>query len=126
MIVLDTAALLYWTLAGEKLSVKATQAIDGAQEIIISSISIWEIGLKARHGKLSLPLPVGGYVERLKEVEKVQIVPVTEATWLANLELVWDHKDPADRTIVATASLLGCPLITSDEQILSFYAAAVW
>ena len=125
MIVLDTAALLYWTLAGEKLSAKGTQAIDGAQEIIISSNSIREIGLKARRGKLNLPLPAGEYVDRLKEVEKVLIVPVTEVTWLASLELVWDHIDPADRTIVATATLLGCPLITSDEQTLSFHAAAL-
>jgi PIN domain nuclease of toxin-antitoxin system len=126
MIVLDTAVLLYWTMAREQLSPKAAEAIDGAQDIIISSISIWEIGLKAKRGKLGLPLPIRDYVERLKEAEKVQIVPVTEATWLANLELPWEHEDPADRTIVATAGLLGCALITSDQEILSFYAAAVW
>jgi PIN domain nuclease of toxin-antitoxin system len=118
--------LLYWTLAGEELSAKAAETIDGAREIMISSISIWEIGLKAKRGKLDLPMPIGEYVERLKEVEKVKIVPVTEVIWLANLDLGWDHKDPADRTIVATAGLLGSRLITSDQQILSFYAAAVW
>ena len=126
MIVLDTAVLLYWTLARDELSPRAAQAIDGAQEIIISSISIWEIGLKAKRGKLGLPLPVREYVERLLEAERVRIMPVTEATWLANLELPWDHNDPADRTIVATAGLLGCPLITSDREMLSYYTAAIW
>jgi antitoxin (DNA-binding transcriptional repressor) of toxin-antitoxin stability system len=38
----------------------------------------------------------------------------------------WDHKDPADRTIVATSMIHKCPLLTSDQKILSFYSQAVW
>ena len=63
---------------------------------------------------------------KLKETDRVRNEPVTEMTWLKNLELTWDHKDPADRTIVATATLFSCPLITSDPEIRSFYANAVW
>jgi PIN domain nuclease of toxin-antitoxin system len=47
-------------------------------------------------------------------------------TWLANQERNWEHKDPADRTIVATASVRGRPLIASDATILAFYEKAVW
>ncbi len=126
MIVMDTAPLLYWTLSMEKLTRKALEAIEGAEEIIVSSISIWEIGLKAKRGKLELPLTVREYAKRLREAEKVQILPVTDTTWLINLELRWDHRDPADRTIVATASQLGCPLVTSDRLIQGFYAPWVW
>jgi len=126
MIVLDTAPLLYWTLSKDQLTFKAAEAIDGADEILISSISIWEIGLKALRGKLDLPLPTREYVGRLKEADKVRIVPVTETAWLMNLELDWEHRDPADRTIVATAALLQCPLVTSDRVIQAFYDASVW
>lgn len=126
MIVLDTSALVYWTLADERLSPKATQAIGQAERVIISSISIWEVGLKVKNGKLALPLALGAYVEDLKNAYKIEIVPVTETTWLKNIELSWMHKDPADRTIVATASLLGCPLISSDQQIQSFYQQTIW
>ncbi|MHC1743848.1 MAG: type II toxin-antitoxin system VapC family toxin [Syntrophobacteraceae bacterium] len=90
------------------------------------SISIREIGLKALRGKLVLPLPVRDYVARLGEVERVRILPLTEATWLLNLELQREHRDPADRTIVATASQFGCQLITSDRVIQSFDTASVW
>ena len=58
--------------------------------------------------------------------DRVHLEPVTEVTWLENLALAWDHKDPADRTIVATATLLGCPLVTSNLEMRSFYAAVVW
>jgi PIN domain nuclease of toxin-antitoxin system len=126
MIVLDSSALLYWVFAPDTLSTRASQAINEASQIIISSISIWEIGLKVKRGKLEIPLPIEVFVAKLIETDRVQIEPVTEATWLKNLDLAWDHKDPADRTIVATASMLNCPLVTSDQEIRSFYSQAVW
>ncbi|MCA9796562.1 MAG: type II toxin-antitoxin system VapC family toxin, partial [Candidatus Eremiobacteraeota bacterium] len=93
---------------------------------LISSISLWEIGVKSGKGKLELPLSLREYCERLARVDLVKILPVDLETWLANLELPWEHKDPADRTIVATASLRGCWLVTSDRAMAAFYARTVW
>ena len=126
MVVLDTSALLFWTLAPDKLSPSAASAVEAAQRVVISSISIWEIGLQVKRAKLALPLSIEAYVTHLKEVDRMHIKPVSERSWLKNLALDWEHKDPADRTIVATARLLGCPLITSDLEIRSFYSEAIW
>ena len=126
MIVLDTSALIFWTLDQEKLSPSATAVITEADDIIISSISIWEIGIKAKNGRLILPLSLREYLEKLKSVSLLSIKPVDEHIWLKNIELDWKNRDPADRTIVATASLLGCRLVTSDKRILDFYADAIW
>ena len=52
--------------------------------------------------------------------------PVDVLTWIKNIELDWDHRDPADRTIVATASLHACPLVTSDSAIRAFYSQTIW
>ena len=43
-----------------------------------------------------------------------------------NLAFNWIHRDPADRTIVATAVRLNAPLVTSDQTIHAFYARSVW
>lgn len=126
MVVLDTAALLFWLFAPERLSTNAATAIAAATQIVVSSISIWEIGIKVQRGKLEIPLSPEVLVAKLNETQGVRIEPVTEKTWLQNLALTWDHKDPADRTIVATAVLLNCPLVTSDLEIRAFYSVAVW
>jgi len=126
MVVLDTSALLFWLFAPERLSANAANAMAAATQIVISSISIWEIGIKVQRGKLELPLSLEMLVAKLNETNGVRIEPVTEKTWLQNLALTWDHKDPADRTIVATAVLLNCPLLTSDLEIRAFYPVAVW
>jgi PIN domain nuclease of toxin-antitoxin system len=126
VIVLDTSALLYWTLDPKKLTAIAEKTIKEAEQMTISSISIWEIGLKAKRGRLELPLPVVEYTNKLKAVDRLTIASVDTETWLENLSLEWEHRDPADRTIVATASLLNCPLITSDRVIRDFYAQTIW
>ncbi len=125
MILLGTSALLIWTLDEVKLPPDAKRAIEETERIVISSMSIWEIGTKANKGKLELPLTLSEYVDDIQEL-KVEILSVDLLTWLKNVELNWRHRDPADRTIVATALLLDCPLVTSDLAIRDFYPKAVW
>ncbi len=126
MIVLDTSTLFFWTLDPEKLSQKANQAIQQADRIVISSISIWEIALKVKRKKLSLPATIPEYIDRLKRIETLEILSVDVQTWIDNVELPWDDRDPADRTIVALAVRLKCPLITSDAKIAEYYPETIW
>ncbi len=125
-VVLDTSALIYWTLDPNRLSKPAQKALAQTTRFVISSISIWEIGLKASKGHLTLPLSIKDYAGQLQQVQGVEILPVDMETWLANLALNWPHRDPADRTIVATAILLNAPLLTSDRIIRQFYSQTVW
>ena len=126
MIVLDTSALLYWTLDPSQLSIKANHAIEQADQIMVSSISVWEIALKVKQHKLILPLMIPEYVDRLQRIEALEILPVDVQTWLDNLDLSWEHRDPADRTIVALATHYDCPLITSDQVIADYYSKTTW
>ncbi|MCA9973472.1 MAG: type II toxin-antitoxin system VapC family toxin [Anaerolineales bacterium] len=125
-LVLDTAALIYWTLDPAKLTIPAAQAIADATEIIVSAISIWEIGLKAKQGKLELPLSTYAYVNRLNRLARLTMEPVSVEIWLENLALDWAHRDPADRTIVATAVLSSASLVSSDRAIRAFYPKTIW
>jgi PIN domain nuclease of toxin-antitoxin system len=126
VIVLDTSALVYWTLDPDRLTKNAKETIKEADQIVISSMSVWEIGRKVKHGKLEIPIPIEHYAERLNRLDRLVIQDVTVNAWLENLALEWDHRDPADRTIVATALLLSCPLVTSDKEITSFYKNTIW
>jgi PIN domain nuclease of toxin-antitoxin system len=126
MVVLDTSALIYWTLDPARLSKKAEKSITVADAIVISSISIWEIGIKVKRKRLAIPLPLETYVEKLKKVDRVEVMAVSEEVWMKNLELAWGHRDPADRTIVATAMLMDSPLVTSDRVIRRFYSRSIW
>ena len=126
MVVLDTSALLYWTLDPDQLSLAARRTIEQADRLVISSISVWEIALKVKRGKLDIPLSIIDYAERLQRLESLEILSVDVQTWLENLDLDWEHRDPADRTIVAIATRLACPLVTSDRVVADFYRETIW
>jgi PIN domain nuclease of toxin-antitoxin system len=128
MVLLDTCALLWWTFDPDQLSHEASEAcstipITGGA---ISSISLWEIGIKIKKRKLELPMTLEEYASRLNQLGSLEIIPVDEWTWVENISLDWEHKDPADRTIVATALLRNIPIITKDELIRDYYSHVIW
>jgi PIN domain nuclease of toxin-antitoxin system len=126
MIVLDTSALLYWTLDPKQLSSNAKNAIEQAERILVSSISVWEIALKVKFKKLIIPMPINEYVGQIQLLEGIEFLSVDIQTWLDNLDLPWEHRDPADRTIVALAKRFDCPLVTSDRVIAGYYPVTIW
>jgi PIN domain nuclease of toxin-antitoxin system len=85
-----------------------------------SAMSIWELGVKIQRGKLEIGITIDEFARRIERTAVVQLLPVTTATWLQSLELAWNHRDPADRVIVATAILQGAPLVTADLEIHRF------
>ncbi len=122
VIVLDTHTVIWWTLDPEKLSKRAVKLCHQFNETpaFLSSISIWEIGIKIKKGKLELGISATEFADRLKRTGLVQIVPVDESVWLRNLDLDWNHSDPADRTIVATALIKRVPILTKDDAMHEF------
>ena len=84
---LDTAALVSWTLNRARLSSAAAQAIADADRIAVSSMSIWEIGVKVSKGKRFVSLPISEYAARLEQIHRVDLLPVDLRTWLKSWNL---------------------------------------
>ena len=126
--VLDTCALLWWTLEPGKLSEEAARYCADIPRTgaMVSSISLWELGIKVKKGKIDIGMEYGRYFDLVTEIEGLVIVPVTERIWRENLDLPWEHSDPADRTIVATARLYDDLLLTADLAIRGFYDKTKW
>jgi len=126
--VLDTCVLLWWTLEPDRLSTEAARLCGEIPRTgaMISTISLWEIGIKSKRGLLDIGMDWRRYFDLVAELEGLTIVPVTDRIWRENLDLAWDHADPADRTIVATARLYDDILVTADRKILEFYPEGRW
>ena len=120
--------LLCYGAQADHLSQKAKKIckIIDDEGAFISSITIWEIGIKLKKGIIDLGEDLSAYVHRLKLLGSIEIIPVDEMIWVENLRLPWDHKDTAGRTIVATAMLNKLPIVTKDTIISHFCRKVIW
>jgi PIN domain nuclease of toxin-antitoxin system len=131
VIVLDTHALVWWVTGDPTLSKKAKSAIErelAGGEILVSSISAWEIAMLVEREKLVLSMDVGSWLAAVADIGAVRFVPVDPEIAVKSVELPGEfHKDPADRMIVATARKFSVSLVTKDEKIRGYaHVKTIW
>lgn len=131
MIVIDTHVLVWWVSGTEPLSKIAAKAIKnnlGKSEIIISSISAWEIAMLIGKNRLVLSMDVESWLDEVSQIDGVRFMPVDNEIGIKSTQLPGKfHKDPADRMIVATARKLAVPLVTADQRIIDYpHVKTVW
>ena len=117
-LLLDTHIWVWLLLDPGQLHGRVAAAIrDPANELWLSSISVWEVTMFARKKIDLLPSPVIWAEQALAKSNFLE-VPVTNAIALETGRLVWSHRDPADRMIVATARVMGLTLATNDATLI--------
>jgi len=132
MIVIDTHVLVWWVNGSNSLSDIAEKLIketlDSDSEVIISSISAWEIAMLLKKGHLVLSMDVESWFDEVSQIDGVRFVPVDKEISIKSTMLPGEfHKDPADRMIVATARKLAVPLVTADEKIIHYeHVRTIW
>jgi len=131
MIVIDTHVLIWWVSSPDKLSKKAKLKIEEEGKkgtIFISSISIWEIYMLIKKGRLQLTMDTDHWLKNIESISYVQFVPVDNKIAAKSVTLPDElHSDPADRMIVATAREKGLQLVTSDERIQNYpHVKTIW
>lgn len=125
MILLDTHVLIWAVQDDSKLGVEAALTIEAAaveSRILVPAISAWEIGLIERRDRVVLPGGSLAWCERVLARPSFELAPLTPEIAIRTVQLDWEHRDPADRMIVATAMMRRAPLLTVDRKILDFAA----
>lgn len=126
--ILDTCGLLAWLYQPDAFSHDNRSAVDLANangQLGLAAVSIWEVVWKHRLGKLPLPVSASTFYEQVQHL-RLRIHAADHALWWQVATLDWDHRDPADRLIVATALKLDLPLVTNDGRMQAFYARCQW
>jgi len=118
---LDTHVWLWLQTTPERLRPEVGQLLaDRTNTLLLSAASSWEIAIKHRLGKLSLPEPPAEYVPNRMRLSGVTPLPVEHEHALRVAELPDPHNDPFDRLLVAQAQELAIPIVTADKQLSAY------
>ena len=126
-LLLDTHALLWFLADDPRLSATAKTAIeDLANERWLSPISLLEIALKNRLGKLPLPEPFGVMFPADLAAEDIHLFPLEPRHIEPLTTLPLYHKDPFDRLIAATALVESLTLVSVDPAFDAYGLKRLW
>jgi PIN domain nuclease of toxin-antitoxin system len=124
-LLLDTHIALWVDSGSERLRPPTRVLIDDCWRnggtIFLSAITAWEIALLVDTRRIELDIPIDAWVTRFLERPGIRSVPIGHTAASRSYQLYhFDHRDPADRLLIATAIELACPLVTYDECIARF------
>jgi PIN domain nuclease of toxin-antitoxin system len=126
-LLLDTHIALWLDSGDERLRPETRTLIDACWlrrgVIHLSAVTAWEVALLVDLDRIALDLTPSRWVARFLDRPGVAAAPLdcraaSAAYRLEGLE----HRDPADRLLIATAIALSCPMVTYDARIATFAA----
>jgi PIN domain nuclease of toxin-antitoxin system len=124
-LLLDTHIALWLDSGDARLRASTRAQIDDCWRnggtIFLSSVTAWEIALLVDTGRIDIDIPVEAWIDRFLDRPGIAPAPLGPRAACRSYQLHHlQHRDPADRLLIATAIDLACPLVTYDERIAQF------
>ena len=116
MILLDTQQWI-WLNDGNPRLLLSVPSMIAAEGGGISAVSVWEMTLLVEKGRLKTDLSPEMKIRDMLSRYPLKVIPLDLEIALLSRTLPFEHEDPADRFIAATAHRLGIPLATSDARL---------
>ena len=126
-LLLDTCTFLRLISDPTSLGSRArTLLTDPTNPAYLSSVSAWEIAVKAALGRLQLAGPNQALVPRERERRLIQPLSLEEQAVLHVSKLPDLHRDPFDRMLICQAIVHGMTLLTPDPLIQRYPVVTDW
>ena len=126
-ILLDTCAFLWITSDAKELSDQAKILFQNTDNpVYLSSVSVWEIVVKNKLGKLPLPDAPETFTREQCEKHFIENLALDNASIFHLTELPSYHRDPFDRMLICQAIEHDFTLLTSDELITQYPVKTAW
>jgi PIN domain nuclease of toxin-antitoxin system len=120
---LDTHALLWWLADDDQLGQQARELVaDPGNDVLVSMVSLWEIAVKTRIGKLQADIKeIMDAVQR----EGFTLLDIGMAHLLTLAGLPVHHRDPFDHLLIAQAITENATFISEDRNIAGYLVRTV-
>lgn len=126
-LLLDTHVFLWWLTDDHQLSPRAKRALrDGKNDVFFSAASAWEIAIKTKLGRVTLPEDAERYITDQLELNAFQVLPIRLQHALRVASLPDVHRDPFDRLLVAQALIEDLVILSKDRRLSGYPVRVLW
>ena len=113
-VLIDTHVVAWSLIAPGVLEAEVCAILEGGAAVHVPPCAFHEITLKVRKGKWDAMAPQAGRLDALSMAQGFRVAPYTARMAMLAGSMEWDHPDPFDRMIAATALEMAVPLVSKD------------
>lgn len=118
---LDTCAWIDALSAPELLKIEIRKLINSQRLVHVASISLLEVARKEAAGQLIFGMPLADWFRMALPQNRVKVIELTPEISIDATRLpAWQHKDPGEQLVIATARSRQLTVLTSDVKILAY------
>ena len=126
-VLVDTHVFLWAFLHDQNLTTRAKQVLRSDEhELVFSLVSLWEIAIKIKTGKLNAIGSSVAYIRDEMEAYGMELLPIRYEHILQLESLPHHHGDPFDRLLIAQAVTESLPILTGDRIFRQYAAKVIW
>jgi PIN domain nuclease of toxin-antitoxin system len=126
-LLLDTCTFLWLASGSGSLPAVAAAAIRSpANDVFLSAISVWEIGVKYKAGRLPLPEPPDRLIPVERRLRGVAALDFDEESAFQLVRLPLLHRDPFDRMLICQAIAGSAAIVPPDPLITQYPVRVIW
>jgi len=126
-VLVDTHTFIWALLHDHRLTPKAKQVLRSDEhELVFSLVSLWEIAIKIKTGKLTTIGSSVAYIRDEMNAYGMELLPVRYEHILHLEALPHHHSDPFDRLLIAQALAEQLPILTGDKGFRSYGSKLIW
>jgi PIN domain nuclease of toxin-antitoxin system len=126
-VLVDTHTFIWDIIADPRSSTKAKQILrSNEHELVFSLVSLWEIAIKIKTGKLHTIGSSVAYIRDEMDAYGMQLLPIRYDHVLQLESLPHHHGDPFDRLLIAQALTESLPILSGDRILASYGIKLVW
>jgi PIN domain nuclease of toxin-antitoxin system len=115
---LDTHALLWWLADDSQLGRQARELVeDPGNDVLVSMVSLWEIAVKTRIGKLQADIKE---ITDAVQQEGFTLLDIGRTHLLTLAGLPMHHRDPFDHLLIAQAITEDATFISEDRHTAQY------
>ena len=125
---MDTHVFIWYHQEFHKLSPKVVAICQDRQnKLYLSMVSVWEMQIKVRLGKLQIRPSLEQAIHTHLEAQNVELLPIHISHIFRLQHLPTDiHHDPFDHLLIAQCTHESLTFLTNDSKIAAYSIPTLW
>jgi len=125
-ILIDTQILIWLEENETNIPKLVLEEIATNPLVYFSKVSVWEMAIKVKTGKLSIKKRLEDFIDDLVKDYYFKFLDISLPHIYQTQQLDLHHRDPFDRLLAAQSIVENMPIISSDEIFDQYQVNRIW